>query len=637
VSEVAVRVEGVDKVFAPPPAPWRRLLRRPEPPGIVALRGIDLEVRRGEILGLVGENGAGKTVLVKLIATLTEPTRGRIQVFGLDAVRQARVLRARLGLTTADERSFYWRLTPRQNLRFFARLHGAGGRQARRRVDELLERVDLLPLADRPYRMLSAGNRQRLALARALLGEPELLLLDEPTSSLDPLAAARLRALIRERVLDDRRRAVLFTTHDLSEVDDLCERVTVLRSGRCLWSGPVAALRQRFGGDELVTLTARGIAPADLDGAARGQTVRASAAGVVVELAPGQGGEALAAVVAQVVRAGGRVVACRTQRRPLQQVFEALVGAAARQEEVPAGGSDGLPAPPPAAGERTHSAAFAPASPAAGRERGWLRSGRALWAFLARDALMAVSYRLEFVLQLGTVFVYVSALYFLSLIIGDNPALAPYGGYLPFAAIGMAVASWFQTGFDSFAKAVHREQLHGTLEALLLAPLRLATVVVACSAWRFLWTTLVSAIYVVAAVVLYDLELQGSPLLALALLALTTLAFASLGILSASFVMVYKRGDPIGMVLGSLSTLLGGVFFPVSALPDWLRTLAWCLPITHGVDGIRAVLLQGAGLAEVRTQTLVLLGFAAVGVPLSLACFRRAVRRAQREGTLLHF
>ncbi len=262
---------------------------------------------------------------------------------------------------------------------------------------------------------------------------------------------------------------------------------------------------------------------------------------------------------------------------------------------------------------------------------------RTLRAFLVRDALMALSYRLEFALQLATVFFYVSALYFLSQIIGDNATLASYGGYLPFAAIGLAVANYFQAGFDSFSKAIHREQLHGTLEALLLAPLRLTTVVVACSGWRFLWTTLVSAVYVLAAVVLYDIELKGNPVLAFGLLVLTTLAFASLGVLSASFVMVWKRGDPIGMLLGGVSTLLGGVFFPVSALPDWLQRVAYCLPITHGLDGIRAVVLQGASLRDVQTPLLALAAFAAVGVPLSLVCFHRAVRRAQREGTLLHF
>ncbi len=235
-----------------------------------------------------------------------------------------------------------------------------------------------------------------------------------------------------------------------------------------------------------------------------------------------------------------------------------------------------------------------------------------LWAFLVRDATMAVSYRLEFALHLATVVFYVSALYFLSDIVGDHATMAPYGGYLPFAALGVAVASFFQTGFDSFARSLHREQLHGTLEALLLAPLRLSTIAVSSYAWRFSWSTLISLTYVVAAVVLYDTHLQGNPFLALGLLLLTTLAFASLGLISASFVMVYKRGDPVGMLL-------------------------YILPITHGLEAIRAVLLQGEGLSHVWPQLLVLSGFAGIGIPLGMLCFRRAVRRARREGSLLHF
>jgi ABC-2 type transport system permease protein len=270
--------------------------------------------------------------------------------------------------------------------------------------------------------------------------------------------------------------------------------------------------------------------------------------------------------------------------------------------------------------------------------RGAMRRALAvLWAFLVRDATMAVSYRLEFVLHLATVVFYVSALYFLSDMVGQNVAMAPYGGYLPFAAIGMAVASFFHTGFDSFAKALHREQLHGTLEALLIAPLRLSTIAVCSYAWRFFWSTIISLVYVVAAVVLYDTRLQGSLLLALTLLLLTTLAFASLGLISASFVMVYKRGDPVGMLLGGVSFLLGGVFYPVHVLPDWLQKIASILPITHGLEAIRAVLLRGEGIAAVWPQLLILCGFAGVGIPLGMLCFGAAVRRAKREGTLLHF
>lgn len=259
-----------------------------------------------------------------------------------------------------------------------------------------------------------------------------------------------------------------------------------------------------------------------------------------------------------------------------------------------------------------------------------------LFAFVARDAANAFSYRLDFVLQVLTVLFHVSALYFLSQVIGSNAATDAYGGYLPFAAIGMAVLSWFQTGFDSFARAVHREQINGTLEALLMAPLRVPTIVVGASAWRFVRTAVLSLVYVLAAVLLYDVALQGSVVLVLAILTVTTLAFAGLGLLSASFIMVHKRGDPIGMMVGGVSALLGGVFYPASALPTWLRHVADALPITHGLHAIREVLLRGAGVADVLPQLTFLGAFAAIGVPFGLFCFHRALRRARREGTLLH-
>ncbi len=262
---------------------------------------------------------------------------------------------------------------------------------------------------------------------------------------------------------------------------------------------------------------------------------------------------------------------------------------------------------------------------------------RTVGAFLIRDATHAVSYRLEFALTLVHMAFYITGLYFLSTIIGSNPTLDPYGGYLPFAAIGLAVSSYFQTGFDSFAKAIQREQMHGTLEALLMAPLRLPVIVVSASAWRFIWGAMTSLLYVVAAVLLYDIEVQGSSCLAIGFLLLTTLVFSSLGVISASFVMVFKRGDPIGMLLGGLSTVLGGVFYPVSAMPNWMQDVAYCLPITYALEAIRGVLLQGEGLAQVLPQLLVLLAFAIILIPISLICFHFALRRALREGTLLHY
>lgn len=258
-------------------------------------------------------------------------------------------------------------------------------------------------------------------------------------------------------------------------------------------------------------------------------------------------------------------------------------------------------------------------------------------AFLIRDAVIAVSYRLQFFFQFVLVVFTVFILYFVSQLIANNPALESYGGYLPFAAIGLAMSSYFQTGFSSFATAIRNEQTMGTLEALLMTPTRIPTIVIASSVWDFFWATMVAVTYLLTAEFLLGITLRGSLVVAMIPLLLTTLIFASLGVISASFVMVFKRGDPIGLVMGSLSTLLGGVFYPVSALPQWLQGIAQFLPITYGLEAMRQVLLKGATLRAILPDLLTLMGFAVILIPVSLVCFKKAVRQAKREGSLLQY
>ena len=192
-----------------------------------ALKDISLEIETGEIFGLIGRNGAGKTTLSKIIATLVQPTAGRVLVGGFDSVKNDVKARAQIGLANAEERSFYWRLTARQNLLFFARLYGMKDSAARRRISRLCECLNLGELAERRFSELSTGNKQKLAIARALLAEPPVLLLDEPTRSLDPFAAEDLRQMI----LSFENVSILLTSHNLAEIETLCRRAAIISKG----------------------------------------------------------------------------------------------------------------------------------------------------------------------------------------------------------------------------------------------------------------------------------------------------------------------------------------------------------------------------------------------------------------------
>lgn len=223
----AVKIENLSKTYPTSFPRLKKFFHFPVKPAVEALKNVSFEIAEGEIFGLIGKNGAGKTTLTKIIATLVQPTAGEVSVKNFDSVTEEIKVRSLIGLATAEERSFYWRLTSEQNLIFFARLYGMKDRQAGKRIAEIFEQLDLTELKKRRFAELSTGNKQRLAVARALLAAPPVLLLDEPTRSLDPLAAAEMRDLIRSL----KGVSVLLTSHNLSEVEELCNRVAIISKG----------------------------------------------------------------------------------------------------------------------------------------------------------------------------------------------------------------------------------------------------------------------------------------------------------------------------------------------------------------------------------------------------------------------
>ncbi|MGI8639132.1 MAG: ABC transporter ATP-binding protein [Pyrinomonadaceae bacterium] len=224
---IAVSIKNISKTYPPSFPRLKKSFRLPVKPAVEALKDVSFDINEGEIFGLIGKNGAGKTTLTKIIATLVQATNGNVSVKGFDSVKDEVKVRSLIGLATAEERSFYWRLTSEQNLMFFARLYGINDQSARNRIAELFEELNLTELAKRRFSEISTGNKQRLAVARALIPKPPILLLDEPTRSLDPLAASNMRDLINSL----KGVSVLLTSHNLAEIEELCNRVAIIAKG----------------------------------------------------------------------------------------------------------------------------------------------------------------------------------------------------------------------------------------------------------------------------------------------------------------------------------------------------------------------------------------------------------------------
>jgi ABC-2 type transport system permease protein len=264
-----------------------------------------------------------------------------------------------------------------------------------------------------------------------------------------------------------------------------------------------------------------------------------------------------------------------------------------------------------------------------------------LLAFLLRDARLAMSYRLQFALSVGQVLVTILLFFFIGKTFGGtiSPLLGDYGGnYFSYALVGIAVSVFVSVGLDALSRQIREAQLEGTLEALLGTPTSIYTILLGNSLFRCM-----SAMVVAVAILAYGMlsvQYQTTPLGALAgflVLLLTFGAFLCVGMLSASFIMIFKQGNPIGFLFGTSSYFLGGVLFPVEVLPRPFRAVSQALPTTHAVKALRELLLAHAAFPVVLPLVGKLLVFIAVVAPLSILFFRFAVARAKRDGTLVHY
>ncbi len=249
----AIEVRNLRRVFHATIGSFRRHTKE-----VVAVDDISFDVRDGELFGLLGPNGAGKTTMVKMLTTLLIPTAGSARILGHDVVREASAIRPLIGFIFGGERGLYWRLSAKDNLRYFADLYHVNPDVAKSRIPELLELVGLAGREDEKVEGYSRGMRQRLHVARCLLHDPEVLFLDEPTMGLDPVGARGLREVIRNLVAEEK--TVFLTTHYMFEADALCERVAVINHGKIVALDTPEGLKQHVQDLSIIELEVFGIA-----------------------------------------------------------------------------------------------------------------------------------------------------------------------------------------------------------------------------------------------------------------------------------------------------------------------------------------------------------------------------------------
>ena len=264
-----------------------------------------------------------------------------------------------------------------------------------------------------------------------------------------------------------------------------------------------------------------------------------------------------------------------------------------------------------------------------------MRGAWKAWAFLKLGLLTDVSYKVSFAFQAVDILLGIAAFYFLAQLLGEK---TPRGhAAFPFILIGMAVNGYMTTSLICFAQGIRGDQLMGTLKATLATPTSPLALILLSSLYPFVRAAVDAGLYLLGGI-LFGLSFrQVNWPAALLFFLISVPAFSTIGILSATFTLVFKRGDPLLWLFGSLSWLLGGVFYPLEVLPPFLQQTAQLLPITHALEGMRAALLSGAAVGDLLPQIRTLALFGLVGLPISLIGFSLGVRRARVTGTLSHY
>lgn len=264
-----------------------------------------------------------------------------------------------------------------------------------------------------------------------------------------------------------------------------------------------------------------------------------------------------------------------------------------------------------------------------------------LTAFLKKEFLVEISYRFAFLMQTFGIVTRLFIFYFIDRLFGSNivTQLKPYGiSYFPYVFLGLAFFSYIGTGTGNLANRIRNEQLTGTLEAILAGPTNIFTVVAAMWLWSFIWASFSVAIYLLCGVLLFGVNLTCANFFSvLVIMLLTATSFSGLGLLAASFILIFKKGEPVTWVANTLLGILGGVYFPVSTLPVWTQSISRLLPVTYAVKAMQLAVYKGLPVGSLILEICALLIFTVILLPLGILSIEGAVRRAKKQGSLGHY
>ncbi|NWF92954.1 MAG: ABC transporter ATP-binding protein [Syntrophaceae bacterium] len=306
---LAIRAEGIYKSFRS--GWWGQ--RRKE-----VLKGVDLQVEQGEIFGILGPNGAGKTTLLSILSTLLFPDRGKVEILGIDGLRDGHRIREKVNISSGNA-NFLWSLSVRENLHFYGMLYGLTGKAREEKVKALIEFFDLKGHEHVPFDRLSTGMKQRLSLAKSMLNDPQMLFLDEPTVGLDPEVSVRIREKIRSAQRENGM-TILLTTHNMREAESLCDRIAFLKEGEIVALGSAGALKRMVRIGDVVRIEFNG--PISCDQIIRAEgVINCSISGDLCEIIVDEGESRLASLIAIISQGGAQIKRVSLGQTDLEDVF----------------------------------------------------------------------------------------------------------------------------------------------------------------------------------------------------------------------------------------------------------------------------------------------------------------------------